>query len=52
VGRSEPGEHTITSRATDIHGSVQPTPDDPRIAMKKTRRETNQQAVRKIRIEA
>ena len=48
----KPGERTITSRATDIHGNVQPTPDDPRITMKKTRWENNQQAVRKIRIEA
>jgi hypothetical protein len=31
---------------------VQPTPDDPRISMKKTRWENNQQAVRKIKIEA
>ena len=48
----KPGEHTITSRATDIRGNVQPTPDDPRIALKKTRWENNQQAVRKIKIEA
>jgi len=48
----KPGDHTITSRATDVHGRVQPAPDDPFIALKKSRWENNQQAVRKIHIDA
>jgi hypothetical protein len=32
-------------------GKIQPTADDPFIALKKTRWENNQQAVRRIRIE-
>jgi DMSO/TMAO reductase YedYZ molybdopterin-dependent catalytic subunit len=50
-GNGKPGEHSITSRATDAHGKIQPTADDPFIALKKTRWENNQQAVRRIRIE-
>ena len=45
-----PGEHTLSSRATDARGRVQPAPDDPFITMKKTYWEANQQAVRKIKI--
>ncbi|MBI3473540.1 MAG: sulfite oxidase [Candidatus Solibacter usitatus] len=44
------GEHTLTSRATDAKGRVQPAPGDPFIALKKTYWEANQQAPRKIRI--
>jgi len=47
----KPGEHSITSRATDAKGRVQPAPDDPFITQKKSRWENNQQAVRKIVIE-
>ena len=47
---AEPGEHTVSSRATDVKGKVQPAPDDPYITLKKTYWEANQQAVRKIRI--
>jgi hypothetical protein len=47
---AKPGEHTLVSRATDIHGKVQPAPDDPFITMKKTYWEANQQAVRKIKL--
>ena len=43
-----PGEHTIVSRATDAHGTVQPTEAD--IASKKTRWENNGQFVRKFKI--
>src|SRR6185503_221784 len=43
-----PGEHTIVSRATDIHGVVQPT--EAEIAGKKTRWENNGQFVRKFKI--
>jgi len=42
------GEHSLTSRATDAKGHVQPAPDDPFITMKKTYWEANQQAVRKV----
>lgn len=45
-----PGEHSLSSRATDARGRVQPAPDDPYIALKKTYWEANQQAVRKIKI--
>ncbi len=45
-----PGDHTVSSRATDAKGRVQPAPDDPFITMKKTRWENNQWANRKITI--
>jgi DMSO/TMAO reductase YedYZ molybdopterin-dependent catalytic subunit len=32
----EPGEHTVTSRAIDTAGAIQPAMDDPSIANKKT----------------
>jgi hypothetical protein len=38
-------EHTLTSRAKDARGRIQPAPDDPFITMKKTYWEANQQAV-------
>lgn len=47
---AKPGEHTITSRATDARGRVQPAPDDDSITLKKTYWEANQQAVRKIKV--
>jgi DMSO/TMAO reductase YedYZ molybdopterin-dependent catalytic subunit len=45
-----PGEHTITSRAIDAQGNVQPAMDDPRIANKKTYWESNGQVTRRIRL--
>lgn len=45
-----PGEHTITSRATDTAGTVQPAMDDPVIANKKTYWESNGQITRHVRI--
>jgi DMSO/TMAO reductase YedYZ molybdopterin-dependent catalytic subunit len=45
-----PGEHTITSRAIDTAGHIQPAMDDPRIAMKRTYWESNGQVTRRIRI--
>src|SRR5262245_12730250 len=33
----KPGEHSVTSRATDASGRVQPAPDDPWITQKKSR---------------
>ena len=47
---AQPGEHSVASRATDARGHVQPAPDDPFIALKKTYWEANQFAVRKIKI--
>jgi DMSO/TMAO reductase YedYZ molybdopterin-dependent catalytic subunit len=45
-----PGEHTITSRAVDTAGNVQPAASDPRIANKHTYWESNGQITRRIRI--
>jgi DMSO/TMAO reductase YedYZ molybdopterin-dependent catalytic subunit len=45
-----PGEHTVTSRAMDVSGQIQPAMDDPWIAKKKTYWESNGQVTRRIRI--
>lgn len=45
-----PGEHTITSRAIDIQGNVQPAMEEPRITKKHTYWESNGQVTRRIRI--
>jgi hypothetical protein len=45
-----PGEHTITSRATDTEGHVQPTADDPWITGKHTYWESNEQITRSVRL--
>jgi hypothetical protein len=45
-----PGEHSITSRATDTVGTVQPAMDDPVIANKRTYWESNGQITRHVRI--
>ncbi len=47
---AQPGEHTLVSRATDARGTVQPTAEDPQIALKRTYWEANQQFPRKIKI--
>jgi len=44
------GEHTITSRASDRAGHVQPAMDDPSIANKRTYWESNGQITRRVRI--
>jgi DMSO/TMAO reductase YedYZ molybdopterin-dependent catalytic subunit len=44
------GEHTITSRAFDTSGRIQPAPDEPIIANKLTFWESNQQITRRVRI--
>jgi DMSO/TMAO reductase YedYZ molybdopterin-dependent catalytic subunit len=44
------GEHTIVSRAIDTQGNIQPAMDDPRIAKKHTKWESNEQFTRRIRI--
>ncbi|HSI33038.1 MAG: sulfite oxidase [Phycisphaerae bacterium] len=46
----KPGEHTLTSRATDVRGKAQPTADDPEIKNKKTYWEANQQWARRIKL--
>ena len=45
-----PGEHTVTSRAIDTAGNIQPAMDDPSIATKKTYWESNGQVTRQIRV--
>lgn len=45
-----PGEHTITSRAIDREGNVQPAKDDPLLARKHTYWESNGQITRRIRL--
>jgi len=45
-----PGEHTVTSRAIDTAGKVQPAMDDPVIANKKTYWESNGQITRHVHI--
>jgi DMSO/TMAO reductase YedYZ molybdopterin-dependent catalytic subunit len=45
-----PGEHTITTRAIDTAGNIQPAPDDPVIAGKHTYWESNGQVTRRVRL--
>lgn len=49
-GQPAPGEHTVTSRAFDTSGRIQPAPDDPVIANKLTYWESNGQITRRVRI--
>ena len=44
------GEHTVTSRATDTDGNVQPAPDDPFLAAKTTYWESNGHITRRVRV--
>lgn len=44
------GEHSITSRAVDSDGNVQPSPDDPLLANKVTYWESNGQITRSVAI--
>jgi DMSO/TMAO reductase YedYZ molybdopterin-dependent catalytic subunit len=44
------GEHAVASRAIDTQGNIQPAPDDPRIAKKRTYWESNGQVTRRVRI--
>jgi DMSO/TMAO reductase YedYZ molybdopterin-dependent catalytic subunit len=45
-----PGEHAVTSRATDTAGNVQPAMTDPSIANKRTYAESNGQITRRVQI--
>jgi DMSO/TMAO reductase YedYZ molybdopterin-dependent catalytic subunit len=47
---AEPGDHTITSRAIDKEGNVQPAKDNPLIANKVTYWESNGQITRQVSI--
>ena len=49
-GKPSRGEHTITSRAIDTSGHIQPAMDDPWISKKHTYCESNGQVTRHIRI--
>ncbi|GIK39141.1 MAG: hypothetical protein BroJett011_29740 [Chloroflexota bacterium] len=46
------GEHTVTTRAVDTSGNVQPAQDDPLIANKITYWESNGQIIRRVNIPA
>jgi DMSO/TMAO reductase YedYZ molybdopterin-dependent catalytic subunit len=45
-----PGEHAIRSRAYDTDGNLQPTPDEPFLASRRTYWENNGQITRRVRI--
>jgi DMSO/TMAO reductase YedYZ molybdopterin-dependent catalytic subunit len=47
---AKPGDHTITSRAIDTTGNIQPAMTDPVIAGKRTYWESNGQITRRVRI--
>jgi DMSO/TMAO reductase YedYZ molybdopterin-dependent catalytic subunit len=49
-GSPPAGEHTVTSRATDTAGNVQPAMTDPTIATKRTYWESNGQISRRVQI--
>ena len=50
-GQPAPGEHAITTRAIDVHGTIQPAMADPAIATTKTFGESNGQITRRVRVE-
>ena len=49
-GTPAPGEHKITSRAFDVDGNIQPAPDDPFLASKRTYWESNGHITRRVLI--
>jgi DMSO/TMAO reductase YedYZ molybdopterin-dependent catalytic subunit len=49
-GRPAAGEHRIKSRATDLEGNVQPAPDEPFLASKRTYWESNGHITRRVMI--
>jgi DMSO/TMAO reductase YedYZ molybdopterin-dependent catalytic subunit len=51
-GHPTPGNHSVTSRAYDENGHVQPTPQDPVIANRRTFWENNGQITRHVTIPA
>ena len=48
--RPGPGEHSVRSRTFDIHGNMQPAPDEPFLASKVTYWESNGQITRRVLI--
>ena len=48
---AQAGEHSITSRAIDTAGNIQPAPDDPSLTNKITYWESNGQITRQVNIE-
>ncbi|WP_245436434.1 hypothetical protein [Mesorhizobium tamadayense] len=48
--RPSAGEHTVTSRAIDKSGNIQPAMSDPWIAKKHTYWESNGQVTRRIQV--
>lgn len=48
--KPDAGVHAIRSRAIDVHGNVQPAPDDPYLAGKVTYWESNGQITRRVRL--
>jgi len=51
-GHPAPGDHAVTSRAYDENGHVQPAPQDPVIANRRTFWENNGQITRHVTIPA
>jgi DMSO/TMAO reductase YedYZ molybdopterin-dependent catalytic subunit len=49
-GAAAPGEHAVTSRAFDVEGHVQPAPNDPFLASRRTFWESNGHISRRVRI--
>ncbi len=49
-GTPAPGEHQVTSRAFDVDGNMQPAPDDPFLASKRTFWEANGHITRRVLI--
>lgn len=49
-GKPAPGEHRVTTRAFDIDGNVQPAPDDPFLASRRTYWESNGHITRRVLI--
>jgi DMSO/TMAO reductase YedYZ molybdopterin-dependent catalytic subunit len=49
-GTPTPGEHSVRSRAFDVDGNVQPAPDDPYLASRRTFWENNGQITRRVLI--
>jgi hypothetical protein len=47
-GRPEPGPHTVSSRAIDVDGNVQPAPGEGHLAGKVTYWESNGQITRRV----
>ena len=50
TGHAPSGEHEITSRAFDVDGNMQPAPDDPFLASKRTYWESNGHITRRVLI--